>query len=192
MSARPGLRAAFATLIWVIGSAMPAGAQVANTKHNLSVSGPGTVKAVSEQELCIFCHAPHTRSPLTPLWNRNVSGSTYTPYTSSTTKAAIGQPTGSSQLCLSCHDGTIALGEVLSRATPIAMTQATMPVGDTRIGTNLSDDHPISFPYTAALASSRGELVSPSTLTGQVKLDNTGQMQCRSCHGYAPAVVFVP
>jgi len=182
VSARPGLRAAFATLVWVIGSAMPAGAQVANTKHNLSVSGPGTVKAVSEQELCIFCHAPHTRSPRTPLWNRNDSGATYVPYTSSTTKAAIGQPTGSSQLCLSCHDGTIALGDVLSRATPIAMTQATMPVGDTRIGTNLSDDHPISFPYTAALVSSRGELVSPSTLTGPVKLDGTGQVQCRSCH----------
>ena len=182
MSARLGFLAAVATLIWVIGSATPVRAQVSNTKHNLSVSGPGTVKATSEQELCIFCHAPHTRSPLTPLWNRNVSGSTYTPYTSSTTRAAVGQPTGSSQLCLSCHDGTIALGEVLSRTTPIAMTQTTMPVGVSRLGTNLSDDHPISFPYTATLASTRGELVSPSTLTGRVKLDGSGQMQCRSCH----------
>ncbi len=87
MSARLGFLAAAAALIWGIGSAMPAGAQVSNTRHNLSVSGPGTVKATSEQELCIFCHAPHSRSPLTPLWNRNVSGSTYTTYSSSTTRA---------------------------------------------------------------------------------------------------------
>ncbi len=160
----------------------PAHGAIATSKHNLSVSGPGTVKATSESQICLFCHAPHNSSPNAPLWNHRASGSTYTPYTSSTAKAIVGQPTGASLLCLSCHDGTVALGDVLNRTTPIATTSATMPAGVTRLGTDLSDDHPVSFAYTSALASARGELVNPSTLTGRVKLDAAGQLQCTACH----------
>jgi predicted CXXCH cytochrome family protein len=59
----------------------------------------------------------------------------------------------------------------------------TMPTGPGRLGTDLSDDHPVSFAYTAALAAARGgELVSPATLTGRIKLDASGQMQCTACH----------
>lgn len=159
-------------------------AAVANTRHNLSAGGPGTVKAAEEAQICIFCHAPHNTAPSGPLWNRRSPGATYTPYTSSTLKSLPGQPTGASLLCLSCHDGTIALGDVLTRATPIAMSGgvATMPAGAGRLGTDLSDDHPVSFAYTAALASANGELANPATLTGRVRLDATGQMQCTSCH----------
>lgn len=160
-----------------------ADAQVANTKHNLSVSGPGTLRAAEERQICVFCHTPHNSAPSGPLWNRPLRGATYTPYTSSTLKSIAGQPTGASLLCLSCHDGTIALGDVLVRA-PIAMSGGvtTMPGGASRLGTDLSDDHPISFAYTPALAAARGELVSPATLTGRVRLDASGQMQCTACH----------
>jgi predicted CXXCH cytochrome family protein len=164
--------------------ALPAEAAMATTKHNLSVSGPGTLKAASESQTCVFCHAPHNATPNTALWNRRNPGSTYTPYTSSTTRGNPGQPTGASLLCLSCHDGTIALGEVLSRPTPITMSGGvtTIPAGVGRLGTDLSDDHPVSFAYTAALAAANGELVNPATLTGRVRLDASGQMQCTACH----------
>lgn len=159
-------------------------AAVATTKHNLSVSGTGTIKATSETGICIFCHAPHNAAPDTALWNRRNPGSTYVPYSSSTIKSNPGQPNGGSLLCLSCHDGTIALGEVLSRKVPIAMAGGltTLPAGPGRLGTDLSDDHPVSIAYTAALAAARGDLADPSTLTGRVKLDSTGQLQCSSCH----------
>jgi predicted CXXCH cytochrome family protein len=160
-------------------------AGVAATKHNLSVSGPGTVKAATESEICIFCHAPHNTAPTGALWNRRAPASTYTPYTSSTSRGSAGQPNGASLLCLSCHDGTIALGELLSRAATVSMSGGvtTMPAGTGRLGTDLSDDHPVSFAYTAALVTARGgELVNPTTLTGKVKLDASGQMQCTSCH----------
>src|SRR4051794_31953197 len=86
------------------------GAQsIVNTKHNLSVSGPGTIKAATETEICKFCHTPHNATPAKPLWNRSTPGTLYTPYTSSTLDATVGQPDGTSILCLSCHDGTIAL-----------------------------------------------------------------------------------
>jgi predicted CXXCH cytochrome family protein len=87
-------------------------------------------------------------------------------------------------MCLSCHDGTIALGEVLSRKAAIAMSggATTMPAGAGRLGTDLSDDHPVSIAYTSSLAAARGELANPATLTGRVRLDAAGRLQCTSCH----------
>lgn len=155
---------------------------VSTTKHNLSVSGPGAVKATGETEICLFCHTPHNSSPTGPLWNRRTPGSNYIPYTSSTVRGNPGQPTGASLLCLSCHDGTIALGDVLSRTTPIPMSGIYLPAGPGRLGTDLSDDHPVSFVYSPTLAAARGELANPATLTGRVRLDSAGQLQCTACH----------
>jgi predicted CXXCH cytochrome family protein len=168
-------------------------ANVAITKHNLSISGPGGVKSTTETEVCVFCHVPHNASTVAPLWNRrNPTTGLYTPYSSSTTKGGtggtMGQPNGTSLLCLSCHDGTIAPGELLSRgATKVPMSgvdaSGLLLPGPSNLGLNLSDDHPISFIYNSALATaSSGELASPATLTGKVKLDASGQMQCSSCH----------
>lgn len=153
---------------------------VVNTKHNLSATGPGTVRAAGETGVCIFCHAPHNTSSVTPLWNRTLPQLVYTPYFSSTLQATTGQPTNASKLCLSCHDGTIALGAVLNRDTPIAVS------GDlserTNLTTDLSDDHPISFDFDSSLAAADGELVDPVLLNGPVRLDFQGQMQCTTCH----------
>lgn len=156
---------------------------VANTRHNLSVSGPGPVRA-GEEEICAFCHTPHTANPISPAWNSTQSGRFYTPYSSSTAVASPGQPTGESILCLSCHDGTIALGHATSRGRPLSLTGSvpSLPEGRNVLGTDLSDDHPISFQYTSFLASQNGELADPATLTGPVRLDDTGQLQCTSCH----------
>jgi len=157
--------------------------RVAQTVHNLSVSGPGTVRAQSETQVCIFCHAPHNTSHVKPLWNRAMSTANYTIYQSSTLDALPGQPTGASKLCLSCHDGTIALGSVLSRQDQIRMVGSDhIPAGLTNLGTDLSDDHPISFHYTSGLAASDSQLVNPLTLPAEIRLDNTGQLQCTACH----------
>lgn len=157
---------------------------IASTKHNLSASGSGTIRAVSEQDICIFCHIPHNFNPRGSSWNRSTEGGYYTPYTSSTAESFPGQPNGASVLCLSCHDGTIALGDVISEETPIPMLGGvtTMVPGPSVLGTDLSDDHPISFDYTWSLASKRRDLVQPNELTGTVKLDSWGRMQCTSCH----------
>ncbi len=157
---------------------------IVNSKHNLSMSGPGEVRSTTEGDICIFCHAPHTSSGQSPLWNRQMPATAYTPYSSSTLKAKIGQPTGASKLCLSCHDGTIALGVVANRPTRIPMRGASgvMPPGRSRIGTDLSGHHPISFTYDSALATTKGELRDPMTLQNQVRLDHAHQVQCTSCH----------
>jgi predicted CXXCH cytochrome family protein len=162
---------------------------VVNSVHNLTVNGPGSIKATAESDVCIFCHTAHRSNGETPLWNHNMSGVTnYIVYSSPTLKAVVGQPNGSSRLCLSCHDGTVALGSVNSSTTTIAMQNGvtTMPGDRTtnpnNLGTDLSGDHPISFTYDADLVSKDSTLNSPLTLTGPVKLDHSGQMQCDSCH----------
>ncbi|MDH5432879.1 MAG: cytochrome c3 family protein [Gammaproteobacteria bacterium] len=159
---------------------------VLNTLHNLSASGPGTVKAVSDQRVCIFCHTPHTNNPIAPLWNREQPALTYIPYTSSTAKGTFGQPTGDSLLCLSCHDGTIALGKSFATGEIIQMVGGnTMPAGIGLLSQDLSNDHPISFVYNSALAAAvpNGELNDPSVLASTpMKLDANGELQCSTCH----------
>jgi predicted CXXCH cytochrome family protein len=155
---------------------------VVTTKHNLSVSGPGTVKATTESEICIFCHTPHSARPVAPLWNRTDPGLTFTPYSSSTMQATPGQPDGASLLCLSCHDGSIALGSVVSRPGTITMTTgANMPAGVSNLTKVLTNDHPVSFVYNSALATADGQLKDPTAITPPVAL-KSGKVQCTSCH----------
>lgn len=166
---------------------------VRGTRHNLSTSGTGSTHAGTggTSEVCVFCHTPHgatqadqgSTAMRAPLWNRRVpAGTTYTPYTSSTMDAQSitdgfnNQPGGSSKLCLSCHDGTLAIGNVnvlngqANVSIPMTGTGAggTMPPGQgtttgfTRfLGTDLRNDHPISVTFNAALAARDGELRSP-------------------------------
>jgi predicted CXXCH cytochrome family protein len=156
---------------------------VVNTVHNLSVTGTGTIKATSESEVCIFCHTPHNSTPSGPLWNREDPGATYVLYNSSTLQAVPGQPDGSSVLCLSCHDGTIALGNVISRTANISFSGGVtkMPVGRSNLTSDLSDDHPVSFLYNSALTASDGQLKDPSAISYPVALEG-GKVQCISCH----------
>ncbi|MDH3560845.1 MAG: hypothetical protein OEN52_07825 [Gammaproteobacteria bacterium] len=192
---------------------------VASTKHNLSSSGPGTVTATTEDEVCVFCHTPHGASsfPGSPLWNRQLSNQTYTVYTSSSLDAEdimgqLDQPGGSSKLCLSCHDGTLAIGTVNvlggQQNVSITMTgtaadgsmsagQGTL-TGFTRdLGIDLRNDHPISLTYDSNLATLDTELVDPVTAAHigvrspgfrpPVPLESTGaggaaQVQCATCH----------
>ena len=168
---------------------------VVATVHNLSASGPGTITAPpgGESEICVFCHTPHHSQPSDgPLWNRNMSVQSYQPYDSPSLQAAIGQPTGASKLCLSCHDGTIALGSVLNvrGGNTIALqntgSSGEMPLGTTLIGTNLTNDHPVSFDFDAGVATSDGELATPSGgFIGPLPLFPRGggsELQCTTCH----------
>lgn len=178
-----GRKSVIAVLLASYAASAAAQNRVSDTVHNLSASGPGRVRAASESEICIFCHAPHNTQGVAPLWNRDVSLANYQIYQSSTLDAHPGQPTGASKLCLSCHDGTVALGSVLSRPDRIRMMGGDfLPAGLTNLGTDLSDDHPISFFYTPGLAASDRQLISPSALPSEVRLDASQQLQCTSCH----------
>jgi predicted CXXCH cytochrome family protein len=176
--------ALFAWHAVLLGFAAPAQAQtdIARTVHNLTPSGPGGIKATQPAAgLCVFCHTPHNANPTRALWNRELPGVTYQLYASSTLHAALNQPTGSSRLCLSCHDGLLALGNV--RVPPPGAPLTLGPLtGPSVLGTDLSDDHPISFVYDGALAANRGGLVDPASLPSTLRLDQDRQLQCTTCH----------
>ena len=158
------------------------GDSVVNTKHNLSSSGPGPIRVAGETEVCKFCHTPHASNPIAPLWNRNDPGTYYQTYKSSTLVANVGQPTGSSRLCLSCHDGTIALTQTYNPRNAPTGTIYISPQDAGYIGTDLSDDHPISFVYDSSLVATKGQLVHPSSLPEELPLDHMGRLQCTTCH----------
>lgn len=155
---------------------------IVNTPHNLSVSSSSKIKATSEVEICLFCHTPHNSRPIAPLWNRKDPGSNYTLYNSPTLQALPGQPDGNSILCLSCHDGTIALGDLYNQKSVIDFgAYSKLPSGKSNLSTDLRNDHPISFVYSSSLSTSDGEIKDPSTLSLNVKLENS-KLQCTSCH----------
>ena len=155
---------------------------IVGTDHDLSgAQGTGG-------EICVVCHTPHnadTSVAEAPLWNHEVTGANFTVYTSPTFDGGPSiQPAGASRLCLSCHDGTVALDAFGGGAG----TANNFIDGNALIGTDLSNDHPISFTYDSALAAADGGLADPATagsgLGGTIDADMlfAGNMECASCH----------
>jgi predicted CXXCH cytochrome family protein len=167
------------TLLLAVAFASFSFGQITGTAHDFSG------ETWSGGEICIACHTPHngnTSLAGTPLWNHDLSTATYTIYSSNTLDATVGQPSGQSSLCLACHDGTVALDSYGGA------TGTTFIDPSREVGTDLDDDHPISFPYDAALIALDDGLHDPATassgLGGTISQDLLfgGNMQCASCH----------
>ncbi len=172
-------------------AAQPVG--VSATVHNLSVSGPGAVKAEGETEVCKFCHVPHNPVQAVPLWGHALSG------VANYDVPVLGrdrgqpqpapQPDGASRLCLSCHDGTVALGDLggAGRQVPMAGAQRLEKGRPGYLGTDLSGAHPVSFVVPDGdRDDARGDMglrpLASILSEGLVRLDREGKMQCTSCH----------
>ncbi len=157
---------------------------ILNSPHDLSVRGRGPVRAVDETEVCVFCHTPHNAAPQTPLWNRANPRTHYRIYESSTLDARVDQPSGPSKMCLSCHDGSLALGAVLSQPEmhPIVTSPRTIPPGPTDLTSDLSDDHPIGFRYDRALTTADTQLRVPEIISRDLPLGSHGEVHCSTCH----------
>jgi hypothetical protein len=140
-------------------------AQVAGSQHDLTSAGsPQGGGTSATDQVCIFCHTPHggdTDAPV-PLWNKSLPApGAYTRYSSIATPSfdSAEAPVGSVSLaCLSCHDGVQAMDVVLNKpgsggyvaggeefdtTTLGPMTGDPVPA----LGTDLSNDHPISMQY---------------------------------------------
>lgn len=137
-------------------------------------------------QICLVCHTPHNADVSVtnaPLWNHELTSATFATYSSATMDAITGQPDASAKLCLSCHDGTVAVDNFGDQ------TNGTHFIGgNANLGTDLSGDHPISFTYDAALASVDAGLFDPTTtmsgMGGSIDQDMLigAQVQCASCH----------
>jgi hypothetical protein len=174
-------------------------AGIAGSAHDFSdfMFAGGAGDGTGGGQICIVCHTPHngdTEVTEAPLWNHELSFETYNLYSSPTLQATVGQPDGSAKLCLSCHDGTIAVDAYGGQIGTVFM--ADLGGGHADLTTDLSNDHPISFTYDDALATADGALFPPTstpadigsgTFTKQGNIDDTmleggTVLQCSSCH----------
>ncbi len=162
---------------------------ISATRHNLSVSGSGSVTSGMVDEVCVFCHTPHHSSQSAPLWNRELpTGQTYQLYGSSTLDASPENPQlrsgNHSLLCLSCHDGTIALGDFIN--SPQEDTGFVFGINDRgRLGTDLSNDHPVSFTYDNSLSLNDTRLHQPGINGANIAplpLQGGQYLECTTCH----------
>jgi hypothetical protein len=176
--------------------------------HDLRTTGLGgsqTGVNGPSYALCNYCHVAHkfaadsglgATGPATLLWNHTLSSSTaYTAYTSWTLKAtdlASLQGTGvnadlnnPSIMCMSCHDGTVALNSSYTGA--IGSVGTGMPSSMVINPADANKTHPINFTYDATLANAAGMKV-PAGTNGVDSNTNpviplfSGKMQCSTCH----------
>jgi len=161
---------------------------IVGTKHDMTAA-PGTYKGANNasNQVCIYCHTPHNGlSTLVPLWNHGTTATaSFTLYTSPTLNAVVTQPAGASKACMSCHDGSVNVDAFGANAgaTKIPALNAN------NLGTDLSNDHPVSFTYDAALVTADAAggpvgLVVPASVSlvvAGIPLFAT-KMECASCH----------
>ena len=176
-----------AALIAVFSSASIAGIQ--GSLHDFSIY------AWSQNQICLPCHTPHHALDVqdnAPLWNHELSTATYNLYSSPSMQATVNQPTGASKLCLSCHDGTVAVDSFGGESGTMFIDAFS---ADANLTTDLSNDHPISFVYNSDLATTDPALFDPETkivTIGSGTFSRTGTiadvmladnvLQCQSCH----------
>lgn len=185
---------------------------VRSSKHDLS-SGSGDSSAV-----CLFCHAPHHAnntlgSMQAPLWNRRIDATkVFTVFSSPTMDTTPGNPNLTySGLCLGCHDGTVGtamvygvsasdkhslinkpelnLGSASAQCTKCHTLHGVGISRALKLGTNLSNMHPIAMTYPTAVQDPMF-MQPPDAQQGwpDVKLYN-GKVECSSCHAvHDPAI----
>lgn len=194
------------TAAWVIGmlcglTATSASATIVNSKHDLrSYLGLG-----SEAEICIVCHTPHDANgnvptdpavAEAPLWNHKVTTATFRMYGVGGTLQAVEDPSpsGPSRLCLSCHDGTVAVDDY---GGGVVVSGPISDLATYYLGTDLTGKHPISITYDSVADPGLHDpsnsvtvggyndgtttLPTKTGTLGSLMLTN-GKVQCNSCH----------
>ena len=183
-------------------AARPSKNLIVNSLHDLRSTLNG-----ASFTLCNFCHVAHkTLADTYPsyigplLWNHTLSTATTYGVYSSQTFAAYGTDIAdlgtlngagytTSNLCLSCHDGTVAVNEWY---TPVlGKTYQPLPEGTYFMPnkfrvTDMKNTHPVNFTYyNAAWLTAAGVLAPANSSSvdgaGVIPLEN-GKMQCWTCH----------
>jgi predicted CXXCH cytochrome family protein len=176
-------------------------AAIMGSAHDLSTGGGG-IAATDEEQICIFCHTPHqSGNSQDPLWNHttttntNIGYGVYNSTTLDTTPTDIG--TGgfnTSLMCMSCHDGSVAVNSILndSGATPTMGAHVNLTAGDElqnspNLGQDLSNDHPVNFVYSNSYnlelisKGAAADLETPANVASANLLIGD-KVQCASCH----------
>lgn len=156
-----------ALLVGAVGFAQQAAAGISATKHNLGTGGTSQLGALGgTDEICVFCHTPHAANTAAatsaPLWNKTLTATAYTTY--ATTGNGQGSLDGQilgvgsvSLACLSCHDGTQAMDNMINKPGSGGYNAGAVQrngthvdglmTGVANLSQDLSNDHPIGIRY---------------------------------------------
>jgi len=185
----------------------PSKAYIINSAHDLRAYETGGIAVGNTSPsyaLCNFCHIAHKRGsdtfqnwngPL--LWNHTISSTTsYGVYSSNsfngygTDIADLGASNGpgytTSNLCLSCHDGTLAVDSFYVAVQGATSTKKMGDISNDFVINNLTNTHPVNFTYYGASWIPQAGVLAPASMisvdaAGSVPLEN-GKMQCWTCH----------
>lgn len=179
---------------------VPCLAGVQQTKHNFASAtySPNSF-FWGAQQTCVFCHTVHNATSDGPLWNHEVNnGQSYQMYGSNTLDMTQSlTPHAGSLICLSCHDGTIAINSLNNLPGPEGAGSYGVPGGagldgtgrmssssHAFVDTDLSDDHPVGLTYDHTKDQQNGfypktgnPLAYPDVL-----LSEGLYVECSSCH----------
>ena len=183
--------------------AWPGGNVVNETVHNLSHTAkvdPMSGFIADYGEACVYCHTSHGGDESDLLWNRSVPTGPYRMYESDTMDMITDpQPTELSLFCLSCHDGTQGLDEIINVPTtspmissigePIETCATDCHTGGSPDGglnwenvwfeDDLRKQHPISILYDPSRDPNFNSVAAVEA--AGVRLYD-GKIQCASCH----------
>jgi len=181
---------------------IPAGTGVNGSLHDMTVVVPTTADSMGR--VCVYCHTPHHAvvtdgSANLPLWNHALTpDDQFTAYTWATPNNSndgafdiIDPLAGPSRLCMSCHDGSIAVDEHGSAFASTGSGRVTGSgglignlgitqdgLGRANLTKDLSNTHPIGFDYNAIAAFRNGKSANADPLTGDTEIIS-------STNGYA-------
>jgi predicted CXXCH cytochrome family protein len=165
------------------GSGLAMAASVIGSDHDLSSAG-------NTDEVCVYCHTSHQADAAAgqpPLWNHEFPSPVpnYGVYTSPTldaTPTQIGEAlgaAGASMLCMSCHDGSVAISALYNPPNSGGPDPIAALSGNADLGQDMSDDHPVNFSYQESIDN------GDTGLNAAASVDDLllgGSVQCASCH----------
>jgi hypothetical protein len=177
---------------------IPAGTGVNGSLHDMTKVV--TTTADSMGRVCVYCHTPHHAvvtdgSANLPLWNHALTpDDQFTAYTWATPNNSndgafdiIDPLAGPSRLCMSCHDGSIAVDEHGSAFASAGSGRATDSgglignlgrtadlAGRANLTKDLSNTHPIGFDYNEIAAFRNSKSANKDKTTGDSEIISSG------------------
>lgn len=186
-------------MVVVLISTVAVLAGVKDTKHNFtSPANSPNAFFYGTTQVCVFCHIPHNGDPggVGPLWNHENNPPVYTTYDQAELKMNISQPHNGSMVCLTCHDGTIAINSLINLPGPDGAGSYGTPGGagldgagkllsssHAYVGTDLRNDHPVGVTYDASQDPTKyfAKTGNPQSYPDKL-LDDGLYVECISCH----------
>ncbi len=173
----PIAAAAMLLLAWPataqVAPSAAAGAGIKDSAHDFTrYDAAGNSQNVG---LCTFCHTPHKAIQTQLLWNHTLSSEVFDWTDSDTTQGGTDRAAiqtswaGPTKFCLSCHDGTVAIGDINwfdkqawagagSELNAVKHDGVNDPYRIAGAGGELKGNHPVAhpFPYNNAAGTYNG------------------------------------